>query len=366
MGTIALATLIDGLAAGPTAPVRARRGGAWLSGESDFGEDVRNLAAALSGYGLHPGARAAVLGSEGRETLCAGLAVIAAGATVIPLDPALPDAALSRALGSSSAIHVMASDERQLARILALRPELSALELVLLLSAAPSERKPAALLADAAMSAGREALTANPDLLLHALASGDSSVSCITVDGRGDLRPVDRASLLSFAETISKALTLGPKSSMLLALPVGGVERLGASLAAISRRTALLLSDPAERPDAGLAEHAPESVVTNVSGIERLYRAWIEDMDSESWLSRRLTRWALRQGTETSRGGWRKGLAERIALRALRAKLGGRARTVDVFPGHRVKASSDIEDFFAAAGLTVRYLPAGPGPAVAR
>jgi len=155
MGPSALTVLIERVDGDAPSAVLSRSGGSWGPPTGDFLHDVRGLAAAFVGYGLSPGSRVAVLGREERGTLCGGLAVIAAGATLVPLDPAIADDGLRRALSSTGAVYAIASDERQLARILALRPELPALELVLLISASPSERRPAASICTARLSRKR-------------------------------------------------------------------------------------------------------------------------------------------------------------------------------------------------------------------
>jgi len=366
MGPNALSSLIDGAGAGTPPAVLSRRNGAWDPQETSFGDEVRGLAAALSGYGLRAGACAAVLGSEGCGTLCAGLAVVAAGATLIPLDPALSDDALRRVLASTGAVQAIASDERQLARILALRPDLSALELVLLMSAAPSERKPAALLVQAAVAVGTASLAGDPDLLRRALAESEGGTACLLVDVAGETRPVSRAALLTLVGAIAQAVGVAGGKTMLAALPVGGVERLGASLAAFSRGATLLLPDPAERPDAGLDRYPADAILLDVTGLERLYRAWIEDIEAKSWLGRRVIRWALRQGRETEHDGWKHRVADSLALRGLREKLGGRAAGLDVIATARGGASSEVDAFFAAAGLSLRYLSPNTAAALAR
>ncbi len=366
MGTDALSSLIDGPGADAGPVVFSRGDGAWNRQALGFGDEVRGLAAALSGYGLGAGARAAVLGSESCGTLRAGLAVLAAGATLVPLDPSVSDDGLRRALASTGAVQVIASDERQLARVLALRPDLSALELVLLMSAAPSERKPAALLVEAATAVGLASLAAEPGQLRRALAESEGRAACLLVGASGEILEVGRAALLSLADAMARSLGLARGKTVLASLPVAGIVRLGVSLAALSQGATLLLPDPAERPDAGLAQHPADVVLLDVSGLERLFRAWSEDIEARSWLGRGVTRWALREGQKAEPNGWKHSLADRFALRELRGKLGGRAAGLDVIVSGGRGASSEVEAFFAATGLPVRYQSPDPGAALAR
>lgn len=363
MGPTALSSLLDALGGDASPAVLSRGHGAWDAQGNRFGAEVLGLAAALSGYGLRAGACAAVLGSEGRGTLCAGLAVIAAGATLVPLDPTLSDDALCRALLSTGTVQAIASDERQLARIVALRPELPALELVVLMSAERSERKPAALLAETAIEVGAASLVVDPGGLRRALAEGEGGTACLIVDAAGEVLPVGRTPLLVLADAIARALGVAPDKTVLVALPVGGVERLAASLAVLGRGATLLVHDPSERPDAGLDQRPADGILLNVVGLTCLYRAWIEDIDGKSWFGRSVMRWALRQGGDPSSHGWKRGMAETLALRGLREKLGGRAAALDVISRGGRNESSTVDVFFSAAGLSIRYLspeiPAG-------
>jgi AMP-binding enzyme len=327
-----------------------------------FGVEVLELAAALSGYGLSAGACAAVIGSEGRGTLCAGLAVIAAGAALVPLDSALTEEALRRALVSTGAVHALASDERQLARVLALRPDLPALQLVLLMSAEDSERRPTALLAETAMRVGAGSLVVDPGGLRRAVAEGEGGTACLVVDAAGEVRPVGRAALLAMTDEISQALSVARDKAVVLALPVGGVERLAASLAVLCRGATLLLSDPSERPDAGLGQHPADRVLLNLAGLTRLHRAWVEDLDAKSWIGRRVARWTLGQGARFEHPGWPSRVAARLALRGFRDTLGGRVAAIDVFAGNGPRPSSEMDRFFRAAGLSLRYFSPGATP----
>lgn len=366
MGTDALSSLIDGPGTDAGPLVFSRGNGAWNAPAAPFGDGVRGLAAALSGYGLGAGARAAVLGAESYATLQAGLAVLAAGATLIPLDPSVSDDGLRRALGSTGAVQVVASDERQLARVLALRPDLSALELVLLMAAAPSERKPAALLVESAIAVGLASLASDPGQLRRAYIESAGHAACLLVGSSGEIAEVGRARLGSCIDALALDLGLARGKAVLACLPVGGIVRLGASLAALSQGATLLLPDPAERPDAGLAQNPADIVILDTSGLERLFRAWNEDIEAKSWIGRGMTRWALREGRKAERSGWKHGLADRFALRELRGNLGGRAAGLDVIASGGPGASSEVEAFFAATGLPVRYPSPDSGAALAR
>lgn len=369
MGPNALSSIVDSLGevAGP--PVISRVDGAWEPRGAAFGLEVRGLAAALCGYGLGTGACAAVLGPEGPGVLRAGLAVIASGATLVPLGPDLGDDALHRALASTGAVQAIASDESQLARILSLRPELPKLDLVLLASAAPSERKPAALMVSAAMTVGSDSLSDDPGLLQRAMAGGEGGTACQLVDRSGATRPISRQALLDLTEWVARTIVGAPGKTLLASLPVGGVERLATALAALTGQATLLLPDPAERPDAGLGQHPPDVIVLDIDGLDRLHRAWLEDIDGLSWLSRSVIRWAVRQGrdeSQKSQKGWKHRVAERVALVGLRAKLGRKVEGLDVIGAPKKDGSIEAEAFLAAVGVALRRHSSAVAASLAR
>jgi long-chain acyl-CoA synthetase len=366
MGPNALSSLADGLRTDTSPVVLSRENGTWSAATSRFAEEVRELAAALSAYGLPPNHGAAILGAGGWDGLRAALGVLTAGGTLVVLDPSIGDDALRRVLVSTGAVQAIAADERQLARILALRPELPALELVLLMAAAPSERKPAAMLVTAALQVGAARLRDDPGCLANLAADSADAPACLLVDRRGDSRDIERGRFLELTGQLGDALDLAGGVTVLIALPIAGIERLAAVLAAASRGASILLSDPSERPDAGLVEHGADAILLNVAGLERLHRAWIEDIEAQSWLARRITRWALRYGMDPAPVGWKLWLADMMALRRLRARLGGRASFLTVLSTARGGASPEVEAFFKGAGLSVRYLISEPGGAVAR
>ena len=366
MGPNALSSLAESPPRDPSPVVQSRENGTWGPATSRFAEEIRELAAALSAYGLTPNHCAAVLGTDGRDALRAALAVLTASATLVPLDPSIGDDALRRVLESTGALHAIASDDRQLARILALRPDLPALDLVLLMAAAPSERKPPAMLVTAALEVGAARLRDDPECLARAHAEDGGQPACLLVDARGEGRTVGRDRLSALTGRIEEALGMAPGTTVLIALPAVGIERLGAVLAGLNRGATILLADPSERPDAGLTDHAVDAMLLTVAALERLHRAWIEDIEAKSWLARRLTRWGLRLGMNPAPRTWKHGLADRLVLRGLRAGLGGKVVGLTVIETPRGGAPSEVDAFFTAAGLSVRYLRLENGDTLAR
>ena len=118
-----LIEIVDGLAAHAERPAlvvfaaRERR-------ERSYGQlarTVRELAAGLASAGLEPGARAALFAPDGPEWIASALAVIRAGAVVVPLDAQFNDESLAHTLIDSAARLVFTTADRAI-RVASLAP----------------------------------------------------------------------------------------------------------------------------------------------------------------------------------------------------------------------------------------------------
>ena len=324
----------------------------WSSPKLEPAATARWLAAALLGYGLEPGSRVAVLGTEGNDALVAQLAALVAGAVLVPLDPRAADEDLRDGLMRTGASRAIASDERQLARLLAWRPELPELTQLLLMRAEPSERRPAALVAESAIEIGRERLVDDPDLLRRAIAAGDERAPAILFPEHADGdRAIHRSDLTNLAGRIAETLSLTSGTPVLVALPVSSLARLAAVLAAIGSGAVLCLAAPEERLDVGLDRLGPGAALADAGAIVRFHEAWNADIDASGWIARTTTRWALRRGAATERSSWAHRVAEVLALRRLRSHLGGRLDRMHVVgpPIH-----PEIASFFTSIGVPLR------------
>lgn len=348
------ASLLDKLTTATAAEVVARSGDAWGPTRTDFGGDAQALAAALLGYGLAPGGRVAVLGGEGADTLLAEIAVLLAGARLLSFDPASSDGAIASALAAAPVVQAIASDERQLARLLAMRPDLPSLDLLLLMHARPSERKPAALLADVAIGVGRSTLGDEPELLREAASEAPVEQAVVFHRPAGVPEPVDRPRLFADAVRAMSALPSPRRPVVLSALPIAAPARLSLALAGIAAGGLLLLADPSSPVDAGLAEQSPGTIVLNPRGLAALRRAWLDDVERRSWLKRAVARWSLRQTGDEVRGTWKGRLADSLTLRSLKARLGGATNRLEVVRLAGDPTDRETERFFAGLGIEVK------------
>ena len=118
-----LIEIVDGLAAHAERPAlvafAARERREWSYGQ--LARTVRELAAGLASAGLEPGARAALFAPDGPEWIASALAVIRAGAVVVPLDAQFTDESLAHTLTDSAARLVFTTADRA-SRVASLAP----------------------------------------------------------------------------------------------------------------------------------------------------------------------------------------------------------------------------------------------------
>ena len=353
MGQPALSAFLDRLATNARVVVRARRGASWYEGGPNFADDVRAIAAALAGYGLAPGTSAAVLGSGGCETLKAELAVLVAGASLVSVDPRAPSESVARELESRGVVHAIAVDEDHLRRVLAIRPDLPALELVLLMTARPSERKPAALLAESAIPVGAASLDADPAILQRALVEGSRAQSVAFIGTKGDIAAFGRASVLALADHFATTVAAKAGAPILVALPAAGLHRFAAAIGALGKGAPLMIADPVGSPDAGLAESAVATIILSPDALGRMRQAWEAEIRGRSWLGRAIARWSIRQGGVLDKTGWKHKIAEAMILRAFRRKLGSGSVPILVVTGKGERPDAETVRFLGAFGLTI-------------
>ncbi|HZN53767.1 MAG TPA: AMP-binding protein [Candidatus Polarisedimenticolaceae bacterium] len=348
-----VATLLERLDLDPPPNVRAHAPGGW-GPKPGFGRDAAALAGALLHYGLAAGQRVAVLGPAGTEWLQAGLAALLAGGTLVPLEGSLSDEIIRKALETTEAVQALAVDERQLARLLAMRPDLPRLELVILLTAAPSERKPAALTAESAASVGREHLSRHPDCLKVGISAASRGDACVFINSEGRASTVSASSLTRASSRIVDAIEARPGRSLLSTLRLARYEGLALAIGSLARGVTLYVGNPDDLADTDLSRNPVDAVVLSERSLTQLFQAWNKDLETRSALKRAVARWALRQGRSRQASPWKRRLADRLVLKKLRRRLGGRVTRLDVITPIRRDLSPDVKAFFESVGLPVR------------
>lgn len=340
-----------------------RQAGAWTPGGEAPGRDIRELAAALLHFGAGPGASALVLGGEGPDVCRASLAVLVAGACLVRLGADVADGLLRHALVETSVKIALVEDDRQLRRVLALRPDLPELEMIILLSGEATERKAAALLVGAAADIGAALLDSDPLALERERGEAKGGRPALLVPSQDRLRALSADALAAAAERWTDEVSVGPGRMVLVALPADGVECVAVVLGALARGATLLVVAEGERIGEGLREKAPDGAIVCHEALERLHGEWREDLERRSWWVRTITLWALGEGADPALHPRRHRVADLLVLGRLRGRWGGRLRGWGLLGA---PASREISAFFASAGMPIYVMPGVATAGVAR
>lgn len=367
LGVTSLQSHLDRAAARSDPALWHRNSGSWTSGGDEPGRDIRELGAALFHYGVEGGRAVLVLGSEGPDTCRASLAVLAAGACLVRLDATASDALLRRALEEPEVAIAIVEDERQLGRVLALRPDLPRLEMVILLTGEPSERKAAAVLVGVAVDLGARRLEEEPGLLARAHVGIAADAPALRVPSGERLTTLTRAALAAASERLTDKLTerlsLGPGRTVLVALPTDGPEFIPVVLGALARGATVLVTADDYGLAHGLREKPPHGAVVSAAVLKRTHAEWVEDLAGRSWISRSVTRWALSQGADPTRHPRRHRLADMLVLSRIRGRWGGHLRGWGVLGG---PIALEVSRSFAAMGVPIYVMPGVATAPVAR
>ncbi|WP_412077141.1 AMP-dependent synthetase/ligase [Streptomyces xanthophaeus] len=121
----------------PALRFRAADGGWQTRTYAELGAEVRAAGRALLGLGVAAGERVAVLAETRPQWTRTHFAVLAAGAVLVPVYPTAGEEELAWVLSDSEAVLVVCDDERQRARVEALRAKLPALRAAVLMDELP-------------------------------------------------------------------------------------------------------------------------------------------------------------------------------------------------------------------------------------
>jgi long-chain acyl-CoA synthetase len=113
-------------------------GGTWTPiSAKDFGYTVRALSLGLNSLGIQPGDRVALLAENRPEWAIADYAILCAGAWTVPIYPTLPALQIAPLFKDSGARAVFVSNLEQLGKILQIKAQCPALDLVILVEGSP-------------------------------------------------------------------------------------------------------------------------------------------------------------------------------------------------------------------------------------
>ncbi|PRX47601.1 long-chain acyl-CoA synthetase [Prauserella shujinwangii] len=319
--------------------LREKHRGIWREWTwAEYARRVAHVAAGLRQLGIGPGDRVAVHAENRPEWVVADLAVQGLGAQCVGVYPTSPAAEVEYLLAHSGCRVLVAEDEEQLDKALAVRERLPALEHIVLIDPRGVDLAEAGLLTFAELER-RGAETEDPaGAFADAVADLDDTAAAIIVYTSGTTGPpkgamISHANLVASARTFVEALGGGPDDEVLSYLPLCHIaERLTSVIDSVWAGSVVNFGEGGPSFAHDLRDVQP----TVFLGVPRVWEKMLAGveirMNDASRLKRALYRFCLRQGRRLApfrmRGELRVrdrallALCEVLVFRALRERLG--------------------------------------------
>jgi long-chain acyl-CoA synthetase len=326
---------------------------------AEFGKAIREIARGLVALGIEPGDRVAVIGNTKPEWTLADCAILAAGATVVPIYHTNAPQECRYVLEHSGARAIIVEDATQLAKISSIADECPKLEHLISMQKALDD-------VPSLDELRTRALEIDPEVLRDRLRATDPGDVATIVYTSGTTGPpkgclLTHANVLTTLEMYEQPLDLGETTVIFLFLPLAHVLArvtqmvtldVGGTLAYWSGDPARLLDD--------IAAAGPTHFPSVPRVFEKIHTKALASAQDAGGVRARVFEWALATGRRT-RAAERSGgagrllaaqhaLADRLVLSKVRSLFGGR---LELAVTGAAPISDEVLEFFDACGVLV-------------
>jgi long-chain acyl-CoA synthetase len=298
--------------------LREKRRGRWHELTwGEYAERVARIAGGLRELGVQPGDRVAIHAENRPEWVLGDLAIQGIGAVSVGVYPTSPAPEVEYLLGHSESVVLIAEDEEQLDKALAVRERLPALRRIVVID----PRNVRAL--DDPMVMTWEQLEDREPLEGYGQDIDDSDTAVIVYTSGTTGPPkgamLTHANLTWAADSFRRAFGTGPDDEVLSYLPLCHVaERLGTVINGLGTGYVVNFGEGGESFVQDLRDVQP----TLFAAVPRVWEKMLATVEIKMADASRLKRWSYRTALRFAPGR----IADVLALRALRDKLGlGRA-----------------------------------------
>jgi len=347
--------------------LKVKKGGAWTPiSSAEFRTAVEETAAGFESLGLKSTDRLGILGENRPEWAYTDLATLCSRATVVTIYPSLPANQILYILKDSGVRIVVASNQTQAEKVLAVRADAPELQHVVVMD-------DAAVFGTQTLSSvrevGRRALALDKDLIRRRAATvrpDDLATLIYTSGTTGDPKGVmlTHANIGSNVATCAREIfsLLGPEDAVLSFLPLCHVfERMGGQFVMLKRGVTIAYAENIETVAQNLLEIQPTILVSVPRIYEKVMGRVRDKVAGAPPARQKLFAFAERTGRavfDAQQAGesvspWlalKYKIADALVLRTVRAGLGGRIR-IAVSGGAALP--KEIGFFFGAMGLTI-------------
>ncbi len=325
--------------------------------------DVESLALGLRQLGIARGERVAILSENRYEWVAADLAIVGQGAVTVPIYTTLTPEQCRAILADSGARAIIVSNAELLGKVRAVRPDLPALESVVVVDPAPDtaagETTWAAVSARGA--AARQADPAAFRRLADAVQPDDLATIIYTSGTTGEPKGamLSHANISTNCEAGLKVLDLGPSDTCLSFLPLSHIfERMAGFYTMLTAGVTTAFARSMDTVAADAAEVRPTIITAVPRFFEKVRTRVMENARTMPLLRRGIFYWGINEGKRRARAhlAWRPyaspmaALADHLVGAKVRARMGGRLR-VCVSGGAALHPM--VLEFFFAVGIPI-------------
>jgi long-chain acyl-CoA synthetase len=331
----------------------------------DFGYTVRAVSLGLNSLGIQPGDRVAILSENRPEWAMADYAILCAGAWTVPIYPTLPAQQIVPLLQDSGARAVFVSNLEQLGKIMQVKAQCPALDLVVSMDASPPG-EPGFLTFLGLVDKGRPTLEMSPGVFEQRAARvkpEDVATIIYTSGTTGDSKGamLTHGNLVSNIRSSLQVMPITGDAVGLSFLPLSHVFERTLDYAYLYRGASIAYAESVEKLKDNFLEVAPHCFALVPRVYEKVYGRIQDRVQAGSGLKRKLFHWAVRVGKERlayeERGEKVPGslarkakIADKLVFSKIRSVLGSRFRFA--FSG-AAPLSREIAEFFLGAGVVI-------------
>jgi len=354
---------------GPRAALLAKRDGAYQPITwQEYGRQVHDLALGLISVGINPGDRVALLAANSPGWVTADLAILSVGAVNVPVHITLTPKQIEYIVNDAECRLLFVTGPELLARVTPIRQNLAQLQLVITARCPDAPTGPGFLTVEELSARGREEVGKGGESELERRLEGlrpDGLASIIYTSGTtGTPKGVmlTHHNFLSNVEACLQVLPITDRDTALNFLPLSHVfARTCDAYVIMGAGGTMAFAESPDKVAANMLEVRP----TIMNAVPRFYEKlhlMVMDMAAHTrGLKRRIFNWALRMGAARAAmqnsgrqpSGWfgfKYRLADRLAYRRLRERLGGRLR---FFVSGGAPLPRKVAEFFGGVGITI-------------
>ena len=323
-------------------------------------ENVRNIAAALRGWGLQRGDRVAIIAENRPEWAWADYALLCSGMLTVPLYPTLPAQQMAFILRHSEARVLFVSTRAQLDKVLEVRSELTALQHIVMFDEVAGVQGVQTL--SEMLRFGKTQNVSEADFRTEAQRARPHDVATIiyTSGTTGEPKGVMLTHFNLFSNSTSASryvLQTTERDLALSFLPLSHVFQRMVDYTIFGAATTIAYVDVIDQVSSALREVRPTIAVA----VPRVYEKIYAKVLAETGIKRRIVLWArqvamtwaevvLAHGNPGAALRAQHALADALVFKKLRARLGGRIR---FFVSGGAPLAPQVAQFFYGAGVII-------------